>query len=339
MRRARLKEDSEWAAAFYHCVSRVVDKRFALGEEEKERFVKLMRGYEAFCGVRLVTFCIMSNHVHLLVEVPRRPAPADFPSDAELVKRLRQADCRHEAATLEQDLQRLRREGRNEAAEQLRERFVVRMWDVSWYMRLVKQRFTQWLNARKARAGTLWEGRFRSLLVDGEGDALAVVAAYIDLNPVRAGIVSDPKDYRWSGYGQAVAGVRRARDGVRRAIQGWEGGSVRAAMARYRALLYASGEQRQPGPDGEPGRTGFSAEEIEAVLARNGRLELSHALRCRVRYFCDGFALGGRAFLERVFLMRRDCFGERRRSGARPLVGVRMENLFVARALRVRRFG
>ncbi len=71
-------------------------------------------------------------------------------------------------------------------------------------MKLLKQRFSQWHNARNARKGTLWEERFRSVLVDGAGEALLTMAAYIDLNPVRAGIVQDPKDYRWSGYGEAL---------------------------------------------------------------------------------------------------------------------------------------
>ena len=59
---------------------------------------------------------------------------------------------------------------------------------------------------RHGRKGTLWEDRFRSVLVEGAGLALATMAAYIDLNPVRAGMVEDPKDYRWSGYGAAMAG-------------------------------------------------------------------------------------------------------------------------------------
>ncbi|MEZ5431159.1 MAG: hypothetical protein R3F31_08270 [Verrucomicrobiales bacterium] len=44
--------------------------------------------------------------------------------------------------------------------------------------------------------------------------ALLTMAAYIDLNPVRAGMVDDPKDYRWCGYAEAVAGGRRARRGL-----------------------------------------------------------------------------------------------------------------------------
>ena len=85
------------------------------------------------------------------------------------------------------------------------------MWDVSGYLQRLKQRFTQWFNRRKGRRGVLWEERFKSVLVEGSGDPLSTMAAYIDLNPVRAGLVEDPKDYRWCGYGAAAAGDAAAR--------------------------------------------------------------------------------------------------------------------------------
>jgi hypothetical protein len=64
------------------------------------------------------------------------------------------------------------------------------------------------LDRTRCRQGTLWEERFKSVLVEGAGPALSVMAAYIDMNPVRAGLVSDPKDYRWCGNAAAVAGVK-----------------------------------------------------------------------------------------------------------------------------------
>ena len=91
------------------------------------------------------------------------------------------------------------------------------MYDLSAYMKIVKQRFTQWFNKKHGRKGTLWEDRFKSTLVE-DGHAARVVAAYIDLNPVRAGMVSDPKDYRWCGYGEAVAGKQPARAGLQRVL-------------------------------------------------------------------------------------------------------------------------
>lgn len=65
MRQPRIKGEG---TSYYHCLSRVVDRRFIFGEEEKEHFVALMRKLEAFHGMRVVTYCVMSNHFHLLIE-------------------------------------------------------------------------------------------------------------------------------------------------------------------------------------------------------------------------------------------------------------------------------
>jgi hypothetical protein len=56
--------------------------------------------------------------------------------------------------------------------------------------------------------------RFKSVLVEGEGNPLQTMAAYIDLNSVRSGLVEDPKDYRWCGNAEAVAGSKSARLGL-----------------------------------------------------------------------------------------------------------------------------
>ena len=243
MRMARWKADENEPVAHYHCISRVVDRRSAFGADEKEQFVRLMRGYEAFCRVRVVTYCVMSNHFHALVEVPRRPPPNQLPNDEELVALLRKAKYSYGAATLKQNLARFREAGQNDAAEELRERFFVRMWDVSWFMKMLKQRFSRWFNKRTSRKGTLWEERFRSVLVEGAGSALATIAAYIDLNPVRAGMVTDPKDYRWCGYAEAVGSGRLAREGLRVAMTARLGRPVvpQRVMAEYRAFLFDSG--------------------------------------------------------------------------------------------------
>ena len=116
------------------------------------------------------------------------------------------------------------------------------MWDVSVFMKLLKQRFTQWFNQQWGRKGTLWEERFKSVLVEGTGEVLATMAAYIDLNPVRAGIVKDPADYRWCGYDEATAGSRRAQRGLRAVMAGGERvteaqDKLHEAMAKYRVWL------------------------------------------------------------------------------------------------------
>jgi putative transposase len=66
-------------------------------------------------------------------------------------------------------------------------------------MKNVGQRYVQTVNRRLDRSGTLWEGRFKSCLVPSESYVLACYR-YIELNPVRAGMVRMPEQYRWSSY-------------------------------------------------------------------------------------------------------------------------------------------
>ena len=100
-------------------------------------------------------------------------------------------------------------------------RFTYRMHDLSEFMKGLLIRFTRWFNRVHSRSGTLWEERFKSVIVES-GVASRTMAAYIDLNPVRAGMVKDPADYRWSSYGEAVGGGKKgngkkAREGLVRA--------------------------------------------------------------------------------------------------------------------------
>ena len=93
----------------------------------------------------------------------------------------------------------------NEAgATDIIERIKGQMFDISKFMHMLKRRFSAWYNKKHNRRGTLWESRYGSVLVEGKRDALMTMATYIDLNPVRAGLVDDPKDYRWCGYAVSV---------------------------------------------------------------------------------------------------------------------------------------
>ncbi|MBL9126449.1 MAG: chemotaxis protein CheW, partial [Verrucomicrobiales bacterium] len=207
-----------------------------------------------------------------------------------------------------------------------------------------KQRFTQWYNVRVGRKGTLWEDRFKSVLVDGAGRALATMAAYIDLNPVRAGIVRDPKDYRWSGYGEAMAGRKRAKVALQFVVTAARRGTeetVSRSLESYRQYIYLEGDARRESvnSDGRLARGALPAEEVEAVLKAKGKLPLVSYMHCRVRYFCDGAVFGSREFVEDVFRVYRARFGPKRSTGARPMRGLTESTLFTLRDLRVAVFG
>lgn len=331
--------------SFYHVISRVVDKRLVFGGREKEVFRKILRKLEAFTGVRVVTYCLMSNHFHLLLEVPEREtlAPLDEEGLLAVLPLLYDAET---VLGVKQELERAQASGNEAWKREILARYERRRGDLSNFVKELKLRVSLYINKRFDRTGTLWEGRFKSVLVEDCEKALLTIAAYIDLNPVRAGLVSRPEDYRWSGYAEAVGGGKSgelAREGIGRMLSAalqdpdarhdWE-----QTAARYRRFLYGEGREVAGDPDlGQSSRRGLPEAEVEAVLEQSGKMSLPEALRHRVRYFCDGAVLGTATFVDAVFereqaLRRR--FGEKRTSGARKMRGADWGELRVMRDLR-----
>jgi len=346
-----------------------VDRQFVMGTEEKDVFVRMMREYEAFCGVQVLSYCVMSNHFHILVEVPPKvKGEAVSMMDIEFLAKMKSMYSAMYFRDIEQMLERLRAAGSAEAVEKFKAKYTCRMFDLSEFMKGLKQRFTQWYNGTHGRRGTLWEGRFKSVLVQN-GYAARVMAAYIDLNPVRAGMVGMPENYKWCSYGEAMRPKEgeKAREGICRVLAGadafdqhcdkgkknsplrWDDGGAE----RYRMLLFADGEEafaedihsgempesRKP----KQVRKGFKRKDVERVLARGGKLSLGETLRCKVRYFSDGMTVGNKAFVEKVFKAARERFGEKRKSGSKTFRGVNWQKknvrLYSMRELRRKSIG
>jgi REP element-mobilizing transposase RayT len=332
MRMARLKVRE--GEAVYHCMSRVVEKQFIFkttdgGSPEADMFVGLMRRLETFCGVQVLTYCLMSNHFHLLVRVPGTKPTL---SDEELVERVRVLNGNQAAKSLAWLLGNLREQDPSgRAAEELKARYFARMHDVSEFVRELKGRFAQWYNRLHNRYGVLWAERFKSVLVESDltqpdaPEALTTMAAYIELNPVRAGLCEDPKDYRYCGYAEAVGGVDEERCAKARLGLSWvmESGGVgsdwEAVSARYRTLIF--GTLLEAIEQGRFKDYGGSAAYARKVLAEGGQLSKVELLRCRVRYFTDGVIVGSQAFVDAVFREQRAKFSAKRKTAARAMEG------------------
>jgi hypothetical protein len=313
-------------SAIYHLVSRTSMKQFWFGDEEKEVFIRLMRKQAAFCGIKVLAYSVMSNHFHILARVPHEPEH----SDAELLRRHRLlygGDRLGPRAIAPDQLEAIFAEG-GDSAEQWRRRLKARMGNVSVFMRELKQRFGIWFNHKHQNRGSIWSERFRSLIVEDEGKALAVVAAYIDLNALRAGLVSDPSAYRFCSYGAALGGQVEAR-------RGYEGiyyCAFAELLPAYRLCLYGKAYESKGVEGKDPGRV--SAERLEEVIARRGKLEVSEALRCRVRYFTDGMALGSVDYLKGLQEAHPEWFQGQRKSGPSGLQGGDFGKLRVMRKLK-----
>jgi len=200
-------------------------------------------------------------------------------------------------------------------------------------MKELKQRFSIWYNRSHRRSGTLWGERFKSVLVQDDSFALMTIAAYIDLNPVRAGIVPDPVEYRYCGYGEAMGGSKMARRGISGLIGSRS--SWGRAMERYRVIVFGKGYVR----DAAKRNSGVDAEKTRKILNTGGHVSRNEALRCRVRYFSDGAVLGSREFVQGYFESHRDRFGAKRRDGPRKMRGSDWEGLMCIRDLRRDVFG
>ncbi len=337
-------KDSPDTPVLYHVISRVVDRRLIFQRDEKEHFRKLMRMHEAFSGCRVLAYCIMGNHFHMLLEVP--PGPEAGLSAGSLDPELFAGRLSgiYEPARVAEILKQLNdalnatdgsEASRIRVTEEIAGPYLARMHDLSEFMNGVLKRFTRWFNRRNARTGTLWEERFKSVIVEN-GVPARTVAAYIDLNPVRAGMVRDPADYRWSGYGEAVGAGgrsvagRSARGGLVRALlcsSGVRDDPARwsEVSARYRFLLRQAIERKgkpvnvrqgnvtgaTPGPSAtDTEHTDFSTE-----------MGFAGMLMKRMRYFTAGVIIGSRECVESCFIQSRHRFGPRRKTGPRKLKG------------------
>jgi hypothetical protein len=308
----------------YHVMSRTCGGEVFFDDVEKEALRRVIWRMAEFCGIKVLTYSLMGNHFHLLAEVPHRGTwlqrfeGAD--GEAKLLEHLSILYSRAYVGLLRDELADLRARGMAVLAEQRLAALKKRFCDLSLFVKEVKERFSRWFNKRRGRRGTLWMDRFKSVLVEGQGEALRTMAAYIDLNPVRAGLVKDPKDYRWCGYAEALGGSRRAQRGLCKAqgkpVDGWKSAG---AAESYRCLLHAEGREVKDAQNEKVVQRGVTAESARTVLAERGKLSPAELVRLRVRYFTDGVVLGSKEFVEGVFEAQRELFGPKRKKGARRM--------------------
>ena len=298
----------------YHVITRVSRGEFLFGELEKERMRKMIWQMADFCGVEVLTYAVMSNHLHLVVRVPVKEESDGAVENSEVLRRF----------GVLYGVQRMQETGallaQGAEAEWLtfRGKYLPLMHDLSWFVRLLKQRFARWYNAFHKTFGTLWAERFTSVIIEGSADALLAVCAYVDLNPVRAKLVEDPKDYRFNGYGEAVGGKSLARRGLEQAL-GEKRGDWKCTQARYRRCLYAAGTVVKVKSGNRQGA--ISHEAAESVANAGGELSWAVVLTSRVRYFVRGGVVGRKEFVNRVFELKREHFPAARKDGARRMRG------------------
>jgi putative transposase len=287
----------------YHIISRVVGKQFLLKDEEKEHYLSLLERLSQAFFIQVHTFCLMDNHIHL--HVSGLDAQANEARDDELLARYKliygpdamppmgSTDSNgDEIADPDYGMQRLR----------------ARLGSVSRFMQELQQTFSRWYNKRHERIGYFWASRFKSVLVSKDESQL-ICSSYIDLNPIRAGIVEKPEDYRWCALGLIARNPNRAKRFMVPIPMLEEKGH--SAWDWYRLFVYFSGSLEKPGS------ASISPNELSKITELQGRLNLSTRLRYRVSNLSEGLAIGTQSFIEsiqkdlnRKFIRARECLDE-----------------------------
>ena len=261
-------------ATVYHVMSRSALLDLPLGDSEKDHLTSLIKRLGRLYFTEIIGFCCMGNHFHLLV----RMLPEDTFSDAELQQR-------HELFFREE----------KRFSEGHIPFYRLKYASLSELIKELKQSFSRWYNRRTGRRGFFWSERFKSVIVEN-GESLINCLAYIDLNPVRAGIVSKPEDYRWSGLGCHVQ--QGNSDGCLSLDFGLnEYGPLdnNERLRRYRQYVYEVGEL-------ETSHGACIAPEIaEKERQRGYRLTRKERFLYRNRYFTDSAVIGSREFVFESF--------------------------------------
>ena len=191
-RTRRIKKDSD---AHYHLMSRTNDRRFLFENGEvKSELVSALRRAAEFCGVEIKAYAAMDNHFHVVVKVtkPDEPVCAD-----ELLRRVGVLKGEKAMHALEERWDEMLAAGLDATLKAEQDRLRARMHDISEFMKLFKEMFDRVYKRGRAYCGSIWSGRFASTLVQG-GEHLARCKRYVVYNPVRAGIVAQAREYRWS---------------------------------------------------------------------------------------------------------------------------------------------
>ena len=197
----------------HHLTSRIAHRVYFLKECERNDLLEVMRRSADFTGIKLLGWCVMSNHFHLFAHLPQRVEVGE----AEVLRRYGVLKGRAAAESIAESFLKWR------ADERFGESRVVawlesqrrRMYDIGIFMKIVKQWFTEEYNKRNGHCGTLWESAYHDRVVPCEFKAMSECLGYIHLNPIRAAVTDRFDGYAWSSYAAFCRGDEVAIEGMR----------------------------------------------------------------------------------------------------------------------------
>jgi REP element-mobilizing transposase RayT len=279
-------------------MSRTALDGYPMGSVEKDFLLKLIKRFSRLYFAEVLGFCLMGNHFHLLVKmVP----DSDF-SDYDIAKRVKRyygPDYKPPAGQL--PLLRLK------------------LANLSEFVRDIKVNFARYYNRRHNRRGYFWGDRFKSVIVD-RGETLVNCLAYIDLNPLRAGMVKQPEKYRWNSIGYHLQ--TNNRDNFLSTDFGFKEFSVKSTkerIRRYRRYMYQAGSINRP----EKGKIKvIDPRVLAAQKKRDFEITRASRLRYRTRYFTDSGIIGSKEFVSAHYQRFKHLFVSKHKKIPKPIEGL-----------------
>ncbi|MFC1765364.1 transposase [Planctomycetota bacterium] len=270
MARFKISEEEAW----YHVHSRTAGLKgeYVLSKPlARKRLMDLIQHYSQayFCEVAGVT--VMGNHWHGILQFsqPREVSAEELRQRAEILYPSETSQI-----MLDQWLP--------EKWERLQER----LFDVSEFMRNVQSAFARWYNKTYQRRGRFWADRFKSVYL-GTSQAVLDCLLYVELNPVRAGLVTRPEQWKGSSLYLREIGKDEWLMPLRELMNKR---SHKQALREYRERLYYRGNVPT-----KPGQQAISDRVLADEKARG--FEVAGVYRKRLGYFADGVAIGTEAFI------------------------------------------
>jgi hypothetical protein len=191
--------------------------------------------------------------------------------------------------------------------------------NLSEFVREIKVGFARYYNRRHNRRGYFWGDRFKSVIVE-KGETLVNCLAYIDLNPLRAGLVNRPEDYRWNSLGYHVQ--TNNRDSFLSTDFGLKEFNVKSEkerIRRYRRYVYEAGALDRP-EKGKPKVIGNRI--LEKERKREFELSRHDRFRYRTRYFTDSGVIGSKEFVSKTYLRFKHVFNSKNDKTPKAIKGL-----------------
>ena len=190
---------------------------------------------------------------------------------------------------------------------------------LSEFIREIKVGFTRYYNKCHHRRGYFWGDRFKSVIVEN-GETLINCLAYIDLNPIRAGLVERPEEYRWNSLGYHIQ--RGNKDDFLSLDFGLiEFGLINAQerLKRYRRYVYEAGALNHP----QKGQARVIVHDVvEQEREKKYKISRADRFRYRTRYFADSGIIGTKEFVSENYQRFKDLFMSKREKIPKRVAGL-----------------